>query len=75
MTTVKFIFKYVYKGHDCSNIESKTGTHQQAGEENEQVFVWNEIPTFTDTRYVSAPDPPIESSSFLSAIVLIPSPD
>ncbi|XP_046655037.1 uncharacterized protein LOC124348808 [Daphnia pulicaria] len=56
MTTVKYIFKYVYKGHDCSNIESKTGTHHQAGEENEQVFVWDEISTFTDTRYVSAPE-------------------
>ena len=56
MTTVKYIFKYVYKGHDCSNIESKIGTHQQVGEENEQVFVWDEISTFTDTRYVSAPE-------------------
>ncbi|XP_046632783.1 uncharacterized protein LOC124312311 [Daphnia pulicaria] len=56
LTSVKYIFKYVYKGHDSGNIETKKGTHQQVEGEDEPTFVWDEITTFLDTRYVSAPE-------------------
>ncbi|XP_030058284.1 uncharacterized protein LOC115469629 [Microcaecilia unicolor] len=44
--SVKYLFKYVYKGHDCANVvikEHKTLQH-------------DEIKTFTDSRYVTAPE-------------------
>jgi len=56
ITSVKYIFKYVYKGHDCSNIESKTRTFQQLEAEDEQRLEWDEISSFLNTRYVSAPE-------------------
>ena len=41
--SVKYIFKYVYKGYDCANIER---TEVDGGN--------NEIKTYLDSRYVSA---------------------
>ena len=41
--SVKYLFKYVYKGHDCANVEIRTFDH-------------DEISTFLDARYVSAPE-------------------
>ncbi|XP_030060909.1 uncharacterized protein LOC115471351, partial [Microcaecilia unicolor] len=44
--SVKYLFKYVYKGHDCANVlitEHNTVQH-------------DEIKTFTDSRYISAPE-------------------
>jgi hypothetical protein len=44
--SVKYLFKYVYKGHDCANVAiAECGTLQH-----------DEIKTFMDTRYVSAPE-------------------
>jgi hypothetical protein len=44
--SVKYLFKYVYKGHDCANIAiEEHGTLQH-----------DEIKTFMDSRYVSAPE-------------------
>lgn len=41
-----YLFKYVYKGHDCGNVAlEETGTLQH-----------DEIKTFMDSRYVSAPE-------------------
>ncbi|XP_053152157.1 uncharacterized protein LOC128344988 [Hemicordylus capensis] len=44
--SVKYLFKYVYKGHDCANVviqEPDTLNH-------------DEIKTYMDSRYVSAPE-------------------
>ncbi|XP_030759613.1 uncharacterized protein LOC115885012 [Sitophilus oryzae] len=41
--SVKYLFKYVYKGHDDANVEIKELSH-------------DEVSTYVDTRYVSAPE-------------------
>ena len=43
---VKYLFKYVYKGHDCINL--------QLSETN--VYTHDEIKMYLDARYVSAPE-------------------
>ncbi|XP_057305457.1 uncharacterized protein LOC130642388 [Hydractinia symbiolongicarpus] len=42
--SVKYLYKYIYKGHDCANIEI-----------NERID-HDEVQTFLDARYVSAPE-------------------
>ncbi|XP_014670443.1 PREDICTED: uncharacterized protein LOC106811370 [Priapulus caudatus] len=44
--SVKYLFKYVYKGHDCANVRI-TQTDE---------LTHDEVHTFLDTRYVSAPE-------------------
>ncbi|XP_039605701.1 uncharacterized protein LOC120526605 [Polypterus senegalus] len=44
--SVKYLFKYVYKGHDCANV-----VIQEQGTLNH-----NEIKNFINSRYVSAPE-------------------
>ena len=41
---VKYLYKYIYKGHDCIELEFK------------EVLNHDEITTFVDARYVSAPE-------------------
>ncbi|XP_030045003.1 LOW QUALITY PROTEIN: uncharacterized protein LOC115459298 [Microcaecilia unicolor] len=52
--SVKYLFKYVYKGHNCANVvitEHQTLQH-------------DEIKKFTDSRYVSAPEAAWRLSDF-----------
>ena len=44
--SVKYFFKYVYKGHDCANI--------RVTEVNQ--LTHDEVQTYNDTRYVSPPE-------------------
>ncbi|GBM93977.1 hypothetical protein AVEN_22644-1 [Araneus ventricosus] len=44
--SVKYLYKYVYKGHDASSIRF----------ENENTLYHDEILSFLDGRYVSAPE-------------------
>ena len=44
--SIKYIFKYVYKGHDCARIERSENDQQSR----------DEIKNYVDTRYVSAPE-------------------
>ena len=44
--SVKYLFKYVYKGHDCANVE--------VTESNE--LNHDEVLRYMDARYISAPE-------------------
>ncbi|XP_054706695.1 uncharacterized protein LOC129216505 [Uloborus diversus] len=46
--SIKYVFKYVYKGHDCAKVVFE--------ENGEGSVSWDEIKTFLDARYVSAPE-------------------
>lgn len=47
--SVKYLYKYVYKGHDAISVRlQREGTNG--------VLVYDEIQTFLDGRYVSAPE-------------------
>lgn len=47
--SVKYIFKYIYKGHDAAVVQVNQ-------ESNDGTYSWDEIKTFLDTRYISAPE-------------------
>ncbi|XP_077137872.1 LOW QUALITY PROTEIN: uncharacterized protein LOC143804010 [Ranitomeya variabilis] len=49
--SVKYLFKYVYKGHDCANIQFVTSATEQ-----EATVEWDEVKKYLETRYVSAPE-------------------
>jgi hypothetical protein len=51
--SVKYLFKYVYKGHDCASIEVTEENHDH-----------NEVKMYLDARYVSAPEAYWRLSSF-----------
>lgn len=43
--SVKYLFKYVYKGHHCANVEIKDGA-----------LNYDEPSKFVDSKYVSTPE-------------------
>lgn len=45
---IKYLFKYVYKVHDCANIS--------LAEPSEITLQYNEIKSFLDTRYIRSPE-------------------
>ena len=49
--SVKYIFKYVFKGHDCASLEATLDTA-----EGENPIEHNEIKSYVESRYVSAPE-------------------
>ncbi|XP_045023162.1 uncharacterized protein LOC123467195 [Daphnia magna] len=55
IVSVKYIFKYVYKGYDCLKMDQKVGTYHQV-EGEEPSVEWDEITCHLDARYVSAPE-------------------
>ena len=48
MKAVKYIYKYIYKGHDCANVVVGVGDDRR--------MIHDKIATFIDARYVSAPE-------------------
>ena len=49
---VKYIFKYLYKGHDCVVLKLRSQLLENGQEEQ----VWDEVTSYVDTRYVSPPE-------------------
>lgn len=47
--SVKYIFKYVYKGHDAAVVKVMNGDEQGT-------LNWDEIQSFLDTRYIASPE-------------------
>ena len=43
----KYLYKYIFKGHDCARIRYKNA---------QKIVDWDEISQFIDSRYVSAPE-------------------
>ena len=50
--SIKYLFKYVYKGHDCANLELRVASDGQP----QNVASIDEVSTYLDARYVSAPE-------------------
>ena len=54
---VKYLFKYVYKGHDCANMELVVDRPESNNPLNEtESEAHDEITTYLNCRYVSAPE-------------------
>ena len=55
IVSVKYIFKYVYKGYDCLQTDTKFGAYRPQ-EGHLPTVDWDEITSHLDARYVSAPE-------------------
>ncbi|CAF0947889.1 unnamed protein product [Brachionus calyciflorus] len=56
VTAVKYLFKYVYKGHDKSLITINSDEQNQQFNKNDEIKENDEIQRFRDMRYLSAPE-------------------
>lgn len=54
--SVKYLFKYVYKGHDCANLEMNVETQLGDRPMEEERPAHDEITTYLNCRYISAPE-------------------
>ena len=54
MKSVKYLFKYIYKGHDCANMEMVVD--QPNSVDMETTIQYDEIVAYLNCRYVSAPE-------------------
>jgi hypothetical protein len=52
--SIKYLFKYVYKGHDCAKLRLVRPIQQDVS--TAKTLEWDEIKTYLDARYVSAPE-------------------
>ncbi|CAF2003345.1 unnamed protein product [Rotaria magnacalcarata] len=52
--SIKYLFKYVYKGHDCANVKLELSVKD--GATFVKTLEWDEIKGHLDARYVGAPD-------------------
>ncbi|CAF4798859.1 unnamed protein product, partial [Rotaria sp. Silwood2] len=53
--SIKYLFKYVYKGHDCANIKLQRPVQEDTAAA-QGTLEWDEIKAHLDARYVSAPE-------------------
>lgn len=51
--SVKYLFKYVYKGHDCANLEMNANQSEEIDVMQDQ---HDEITMYLNCRYISAPE-------------------
>ena len=51
LRSIKYLFKYIYKGHDCIVVNIRAEQSPQG-----ELEVWDEISSFVDARYVSPPE-------------------
>ncbi len=56
MQSVKYLYKYIYKGHDCANVEIKVNKDKHNQSKTTQTIVFDEITKYVSGRYVSAPE-------------------
>ena len=52
--SIKYLFKYVYKGHDCVNVNLERSVPDQVT--SSKPLEWDEIKAHLDARYVSVPE-------------------
>ncbi|CAF1173465.1 unnamed protein product [Rotaria magnacalcarata] len=52
--SIKYLFKYVYKGHDCANIKLELPVKD--GATFAKTLEWDEIKAHLDARYASVPE-------------------
>ncbi|CAF0897947.1 unnamed protein product [Rotaria sordida] len=53
--SIKHLFKYIYKGHDCANIKLQRPV-QEGAAAAQGTLEWDKIKAHLDARYVSAPE-------------------
>ncbi|GFV82385.1 ATP-dependent DNA helicase [Trichonephila clavipes] len=46
--SIKYIFKYIYKGHNCTKVVFE--------DNGQRLITWDEIQTFLNARYASVPE-------------------
>ncbi|MCP4486968.1 MAG: hypothetical protein GY820_06565, partial [Gammaproteobacteria bacterium] len=51
--SVKYLFKYIYKGHDCASVVIKQGSDAAA---QQMELKYDEVESFLNARYISAPE-------------------
>ena len=54
--SVKYLFKYVYKGHDCANLELNVNQPEVKEAMQDEPAVHDEIMMYLNCRYISAPE-------------------
>ena len=53
--SIKYLFKYIYKGHDCARVTLQQPIPEETGAVR-NTLEWDEIKAHLDARYVSAPE-------------------
>ena len=52
--SIKYLFKYIYKGHDCANVNLERSLPDEVT--SSKTLEWDQIKAHLDARYVSVPE-------------------